>query len=71
MFEYMNISIFENLNIQIFKCLTKIAGSLSLCKQMLIILFPVWLGIKKEKLSRKFSKIEKVKNQDSLLILLI
>ena len=31
--------------------LTKIAGSLSLCTQMLIILFPVWAGIKKEKLS--------------------
>ena len=29
--------------------LTKIAGSLSLCTQMLVTLFPDWAGIKKEK----------------------
>ena len=45
--------------------LTKIAGSLSICTQMLIILFPVWAGIKKEKLSQKCSKIKKSKQFDN------
>ena len=39
---------------------TKIAGSSSLCTHMLIILFPVWAGIKREIWSQKFWKIKTV-----------
>ena len=46
---------------------TKIAGSLLLCTQMLIILFPVWSEIKKEILSRNIKKIKKSKQFDLII----
>ena len=39
--------------------LTKIAGSSSLCTQMLILFFPVGSRIEKEKLSQNFVKLKK------------